>query len=70
MTTEELGIEHTLVETHTYSSCVKPEKYYCDGFETVTTTLININFITLLMAISPFFIIYLAVKLLRRPKGK
>lgn len=66
MPTEELGIENTLVESHT--GCVKPGEYYC--YETATTTLININFITLLMAISPFFIIYLAVKLLRRPKGK
>jgi len=66
MPTEELGIEHTLVESHTI--CTTPGEYYC--YDTATTTLININFITLLMAISPFFIIYLAVKLLRRPKGK
>jgi len=62
MNTEQLGIEQTLIESHTV--CNSPEQYYCLSSD--TTTMVNINFITLLMAISPFIIIYLTVKAFRR----
>lgn len=62
MLTEQLGIEQTLIETH--QICTSPEQYYC--LETETTTIVNINLITLLMAISPFIIIFLTIKAFRR----
>lgn len=58
----DLGIEQTLIETHTICSVAGAD--YC--LETQTTTMANINLITFLISLLPFIVFVLIIRAFKR----
>lgn len=57
-----LGIEQTLIETHTICSVAGAD--YC--LETNTTTMVNINLISFLISLLPFLVFVLIIRAFKR----